>query len=56
MKARRLSGVLVEQDIYPGIVKVLTLFKAYSTEKSANKINQLRDKYALLANAAPKNP
>ena len=56
MKARRLSGVLVEQDIYPGIVKVLTLFKAYSTEKSANKINQLRDKYALLANAAPQNP
>lgn len=49
VKARRLNGVLIEQDIYLGIVKVLTLFKAYSTDKSVDKINQLQEKYRQLA-------
>ena len=52
-KARRLSGTLAEQDIYHGILKVLALFRAYSTDKSVNKMAQLRDKYAALAHQAP---
>lgn len=53
IKARRLSGNLAEQDIYHGILKVLALFRAYSTEKSMLKMNQLREKYTQLAEQAP---
>ena len=53
IKARRLSGNLAEQDIYHGILKVLALFRAYSTEKSILKRNQLRQKSTQLAEQAP---
>ena len=53
IKARRLSGNLAEQDIYHCILKVLALFRAYSTEKSILKMNQLREKYTQLAEQAP---
>ncbi|WP_409424837.1 TetR/AcrR family transcriptional regulator [Pseudoalteromonas sp. RW-H-Ap-1] len=53
IKARRPSGALAEQDIYHGILKVLTLFRAYSTDKSIDKMNQLREKYTELAQHAP---
>ncbi|MGB2709557.1 MAG: TetR/AcrR family transcriptional regulator [Pseudoalteromonas nigrifaciens] len=56
IKARRLSGALAEQDIYHGILKVLTLFRAYSTDKSSDKMNQLREKYTQLAHSAPSIP
>jgi AcrR family transcriptional regulator len=54
VKTRRVSGELAEQDIYLGILKVLTLFKAYSTDESVAKIMQLRDKYKKLAEQAPR--
>jgi hypothetical protein len=44
---------LAEQDIYYGILKVLALFRAYSTEKSSVQMNQLREKYTALAQQAP---
>ena len=53
IKARRPSGSLAEQDIYYGILKVLALFRAYSTEKSSVQMNQLREKYTALAQQAP---
>ncbi|MBQ4833984.1 TetR/AcrR family transcriptional regulator [Pseudoalteromonas sp. MMG010] len=53
VKARRVSGELAKEDIYRGILKVLALFKAYSTEKSLVKMNVLRDKYSQLAKHAP---
>jgi len=49
VKARREDGALVEQDIYRGILKVLMLFSAYGTDKSIDKLNQLREKYTQLA-------
>ena len=49
IKARRLSGELIQQDIYNGILKVLALFKAFGTEQSIPKINLLREKYSKLA-------
>ena len=49
IKARRLSGELMQQDIYNGILKVLVLFKAFATEQSIPQINQLREKYSALA-------
>ncbi|WP_372760360.1 TetR/AcrR family transcriptional regulator [Pseudoalteromonas sp.] len=52
IKARRLSGALAEQDIYHGILKVLALFRAYSTDKNIDKMNQLTAKYTQLANSA----
>ena len=52
IKARRPSGTLAEQDIYHGILKVLTLFRAYSTDKSIDKMNLLREKYTELAQQA----
>jgi AcrR family transcriptional regulator len=52
IKARRPSGTLAEQDIYHGILKVLTLFRAYSTDKSIDKMNQLKEKYTTLAQHA----
>lgn len=45
VKARRLTGVLEQKDIYNGIVKVLMLFKPYATQMSSDKIAQLRDYY-----------
>ena len=53
IKARRPSGSLAEQDIYYGILKVLALFRAYSTEKGSVQMNQLREKYTALAQQAP---
>lgn len=49
IKARRLSGELMQQDIYNGILKVLALFKAFGTEQSIPQINLLREKYSALA-------
>ena len=53
IKARRPSGSLAEQDIYHGILKVLALFRAYSTKKSTDKMNALKEKYTALAHQAP---
>ncbi|KPH61397.1 TetR family transcriptional regulator [Pseudoalteromonas porphyrae] len=52
IKARRLSGELMQQDIYNGILKILLLVKAYGTEQSIPKINLLREKYSELAQEA----
>ncbi|MFC0117558.1 TetR/AcrR family transcriptional regulator [Pseudoalteromonas xiamenensis] len=49
VKARRLTGVLEQQDIYNGIVKVLMLFKPYCTQMSKQKIAQLQAHYQTLA-------
>ncbi|CCQ11103.1 Transcriptional regulator, TetR family [Pseudoalteromonas luteoviolacea B = ATCC 29581] len=49
VKARRMTGVLEQQDIYNGIVKVLMLFKPYCTALSKEKINGLQAHYQTLA-------
>ncbi|RJE77974.1 TetR family transcriptional regulator [Pseudoalteromonas sp. MSK9-3] len=49
VKARRLTGVLEQQDIYNGIVKVLMLFKPYCTDLSVQKISVLQAHYQQLA-------
>ena len=49
IKARRLSGELMQQDIYYGILKILVLFKAFATDQSIPEINLLREKYSKLA-------
>ncbi|MCF2907698.1 TetR/AcrR family transcriptional regulator [Pseudoalteromonas sp. DL2-H2.2] len=52
VKARRMTGVLEQQDIYNGIVKVLVLFKPYGTALSRDKIEQLQQHYQAMADAA----
>jgi AcrR family transcriptional regulator len=52
VKARRLTGVLEQQDIYNGIVKVLMLFKPYCTQMSKTKIADLQAHYQILADQA----
>ncbi|MFC3033576.1 TetR/AcrR family transcriptional regulator [Pseudoalteromonas fenneropenaei] len=49
VKARRMTGMLEQQDIYNGIVKVLMLFKPYCTAMSREKINTLQQHYQTLA-------
>ncbi|MEI5640464.1 MULTISPECIES: TetR/AcrR family transcriptional regulator [unclassified Pseudoalteromonas] len=49
VKARRMTGVLEQQDIYNGIVKVLMLFKPYATPSSAPEIARLQAHYQNLA-------
>ncbi|MCG9757972.1 MULTISPECIES: TetR/AcrR family transcriptional regulator [Pseudoalteromonas] len=52
VKARRMTGVLEQQDIYNGIVKVLMIFKPYATPMSAPKMAQLQQHYQALAEAS----
>ena len=49
VKARRMTGVLEQQDIYNGIVKVLVLVKPYCTDLSFKKISELQVHYQSLA-------
>ena len=52
VKARRMTGVLEQQDIYNGIVKVLVLVKPYCTTLSFKKISDLQKQYQQLADDA----
>ncbi|MEJ6474413.1 TetR/AcrR family transcriptional regulator [Pseudoalteromonas piscicida] len=52
VKARRMTGVLEQQDIYNGIIKVLMLFKPYATQMSAPKVAHLQQHYQALAAAS----
>ncbi|MCG7561988.1 TetR/AcrR family transcriptional regulator [Pseudoalteromonas sp. McH1-42] len=52
VKARRMTGVLEQQDIYNGIVKVLMLFKPYATSLSRDKIQHLQQHYQAMADAS----
>jgi hypothetical protein len=52
VKARRMTGVLEQQDIYNGIVKVLVLVKPYCTDLSFKKISDLQTHYQRLADEA----
>jgi hypothetical protein len=47
-----MTGVLEQQDIYNGIVKVLMLFKPYATALSRDKIEKLQQHYQAMADAA----
>ncbi|WP_440054990.1 TetR/AcrR family transcriptional regulator [Pseudoalteromonas sp. T1lg65] len=51
VKARRMTGMLEQQDIYNGVVKVLMLFKPYATDLSLPKVDQLQSHYQALADS-----
>lgn len=52
VKARRLTGVLEQQDIYNGMIKVLMLFKPYATPVAFEEICDLQAQYEKLSEEA----